>query len=89
MWVAPLTHYQTTNFRLFQAERICRQQFQFNENGRKLSKPVETLWEKEKLLVTSNFFFSHSVFKRFVSQGHQKVSLFAKGLFNTYRPLDK
>ena len=23
-----LTHYQTTNFRLFQTERICRQQFQ-------------------------------------------------------------
>ena len=25
----------------------------------------KTLWEKEKLLVTSNFFFSHSVFYRF------------------------
>ena len=23
-----LTHYQTTNFRLFQIERVCRQQFQ-------------------------------------------------------------
>ena len=23
-----LTHYQTTNFRLFQTERVCRQQFQ-------------------------------------------------------------
>ena len=23
-----LTHYQTTNFRLFQTERICRRQFQ-------------------------------------------------------------
>ena len=23
-----LTHYQTTNFGLFQAERVCRQQFQ-------------------------------------------------------------
>ena len=23
-----LTHYQTTNFRLFQNERVCRQQFQ-------------------------------------------------------------
>ena len=35
----------------------------------------KTLWEKEKLLVTSNFSFSHSVFKRLVSQGHKKVSL--------------
>ena len=24
----PLTHYQMTNFRLFQTERVCRQQFQ-------------------------------------------------------------
>ena len=31
------------------------------ENGRKFFKPVETLWEKEKL---SNFSFSHSVFKK-------------------------
>ena len=25
---APLTHYQTTNFRLLQTERVCRRQFQ-------------------------------------------------------------
>ena len=54
--------------------------FKFDENGRKLSKQVETLWEKEKLLVTSNFSFSHSVFKRLVSQGRQKVSLCGNGL---------
>ena len=40
------------------------------------------LWEKEKLLVMSNFSFSHSVFKRFVSQGHKKVSLCGNGLKN-------
>ena len=38
------------------------------------------LCEKEKLLVTSNFSFSHSVFKRLVSQGRQKVSLCGNGL---------
>ena len=27
-------------------------------------KGLKTLWEKEKLLVTSNFSFSHSVFRR-------------------------
>ena len=43
-------------------------------NGKK------TLWEKENLLVTSNFSFSHSVFKRLVSQGRQKVSLCGNGL---------
>ena len=36
-----LTHYQTTNFRLFQTERVCRRQFQIDENGRKLSKQAE------------------------------------------------
>ena len=38
------------------------------------------MWEKEKLLVASNFSFSHSVFKRLVSQGHQKASLCGNGL---------
>ena len=59
----PLSHYQTTNFRLFLTERVCRRQFQV------LLKWQKTLWEKEKLLVTSNFSFSHSVFKRIVSRG--------------------
>ena len=44
----------------------------------------KTLWEKEKLLVTSNFSFYHSVFKRLVSQGHQKVSLCGNGLMLPY-----
>ena len=38
------------------------------------------MWEKEKLLVTGNFSFSHSVFKRLVSQRHQKASLCGNGL---------
>ena len=54
--------------------------FEFDVNTRKFSKLVETLWVKEKLLVTSNFSFSHSVFKRPVSQGRQKVSLCGNGL---------
>ena len=40
----------------------------------------KTRWVKEKLLVTSNFSFSHSVFKRLVSQGRQKMSLCGNGL---------
>ena len=40
----------------------------------------KTLWEKEKLLVTSNFSFSHSVFKKFVLQTHKDQGLFGKGL---------
>ena len=32
---------QTTNYRLFQTERVCRRQFQFDINGRKFSRRVE------------------------------------------------
>ena len=39
------------------------------QNGSKI------LWEKEKLLVTSNFSFSHSVFKRLILQTHKKPGL--------------
>ena len=35
----------------------------------------KTLWEKEKLLVTSNFSFSHIVFKRPVIKGTYKQGL--------------
>ena len=39
---------------LFQTERVCvGDNFKFDEIGRKLFKWVETLWENEKLLVTS------------------------------------
>ena len=38
------------------------------------------MWEKKKLLVTSNFFFSHIVFKRLVLQTRKNQGLFGKGL---------
>ena len=41
----------------------------------------KTLWEKEKLLVTSNFSFSHNVFKTLVLQTHKNQVLFGKGRF--------
>ena len=43
-------------------------------------KKKKTLWEKEKLLVTSNFSFFHSVFKRFLLQTSKIKGLFWKGL---------
>ena len=36
-----LTLSQTTDFRLCQIQRVCRQQFKFDQNGRKLSKWVK------------------------------------------------
>ena len=46
-----LTHYQTTNFRLFQTERICRRQFQIWQKWHKVIQMGRKHWEKEKLLV--------------------------------------
>ena len=40
----------------------------------------KTLWEKEKLLITSNFSFSHGVFKRLELKTHKNQGLFGKGL---------
>ena len=45
-----------------------------------LQKGRKTLWEKEKLLVTSDFSFYHSVFKRLVLQTRKNQGLFGKGL---------
>ena len=61
-----------TNFRLSKLKQFADDNFEFDENTRKYSKWVENT------VVTSNFSFSHSVFKRVVSQGHQKVSLCRK-----------
>ena len=77
-----ITYYQTTNFiDSSKLKKFADDNFKFEEklaesypNGQK------TLWEKEKLLVTSNFSFSPSVSKRLVSQGRQKVSLCGNGL---------
>ena len=41
---------------------------------------LNTMWEKEKLLIMSNFSFTHGVFKTLVQQKHKKKGLFAKGL---------
>ena len=43
-------------------------------------KEQKTLWEKEKLLIMSNFSFSDSVFRRLVIQTHKNQGLFEKGL---------
>ena len=43
-------------------------------------KEQKTLWVKEKLLVKSNFSFTHSVFKRLILQTRKNQGLFGKGL---------
>ena len=44
----------------------------------------KTLLKKEKSLVTRNFSFSHSVFKRLVLETCEKQGLFGKGLKTLY-----
>ena len=79
MWLLTLS--QTTKFRLFQNERVCKRQFLSLMKTAEISpKGYKTLWEKEKLLVTRNFSFSHSVFKRIVLQTRKNQGLFGKGL---------
>ena len=46
---------------------------------------LKTVREKEKLLVTSNFSFSHSVFKRLVLQTRKNKGLFGKQLIATFQ----
>ena len=40
----------------------------------------KTMWEKQKLLVTSNFSFSYNVFKSCLLLVHQNDNLWSKGL---------
>ena len=60
--------------------------FKFDKNGRKLSKWVENTVGKGEIACYEQFLLFHSVFKRLVSQGHQKVSLCGNGL-NIYHTM--
>ena len=48
------------------------------------SKGLKTRWEKEKLLITSNFSFSHTVFKRLVVQTRKNLGLFGKCIKSSF-----
>ena len=78
-----LTHYQTTNFRLFQTERVCRRQFQIWWKWQQVIQTGRKHCGKRRncsLWATVFSLFFHSVFQRLVSQGRQKVSLCGNGL---------
>ena len=61
-----LTLSQTTNFRLFQTETVCRQQFLICENGRKFSEQVENTVGKGEIARYEQFLFFPQCFKRLV-----------------------
>ena len=53
-----------TNFRLFQTERVCRQQFQFDENDRKFSKGVENTVGKGEIAHNEQFLLFPQCFQK-------------------------
>ena len=77
-----LTLSQTTHFRLFQIESLQTTILDLIKMADSSSKGRKTLLEKEKLLVTSNFSYSHSVFKRLVLKTGKNQGLFGKGLID-------
>ena len=78
-----LTHYQTTNFRLFQIERVCRQNFKFDENGRKLAKRVENTVGKGEIACYEQFLLFPQFFQKACFPGVSKGAIvweWVKGL---------
>ena len=83
-----LTHYQTTNFRLFQTERVCRRQFQIWRKWQKVIQTGRKHCGKRRncsLRAISPFpaVFSKGLFPR----GCQKVSLCGNGLIDVHTSL--
>ena len=64
----------------FELKEFAHDKFKFDEKGKKFSKQTENTVGKDKLLVMSNFSFSHSVFKGLVLQTRKNQGLFGKGL---------
>ena len=65
------------SFRYTQIEGICKHK---NEYDSEVEKGLKTLWEKEKMLVTSIFSFSFSVFERLLSKSCFMFGFCGKGL---------
>ena len=66
-----LTHYQTTNFRLFQTE-FADDNFKFDENGRKLSKRVENKVGKGEIACYEQFLLFPQRFQKACFPGASK-----------------
>ena len=76
-----LTVSQTSNFRLFQTETL---QTTISTLMKMAESSLKTPWEKEKLLIKSNFSFPHSVFKRLFLHTCKNQGLFGKGLTHSH-----
>ena len=61
-----------TKFRPFQTERVCRQNFKFDKNGRKLSKRVENSVGKGEIPRYEQFFLFPQGFQKTCFPGASK-----------------
>ena len=76
-----LIHYRRHILDSSKLKEFADDNFKFDENSSKLSKLVEnTVWKGEIARYEQFLSVSHSVFKRLVSKGRQKVSLCGNGL---------
>ena len=80
-WFVFLTLFKHQNLVSSKLKAFADDNNEFYENSRKLSKRAENTEGKvEKMLVISNFYFFHSVFKRLVMQTRKNQGLLGKGL---------
>ena len=83
-----LTLSQTTNFRLFQTERVCRGQFQIWWQWQKvLQKVRKHCGKRRNYSLRANFSFFHSVFKILVLQTHKNQGSFGKGFLTIFNSM--
>ena len=67
--VNDLTLSNTTNLRVFQTERVCRNNFKFDENGRKFSIRVENIVGKGAIAHYEQFLFFPQSFQKTCTVG--------------------
>ena len=67
-----LTHYQTTNFRLFTLKEFADDNFKFDKNGRKLSKRVENTVGKGEIARYEQFLLFPQCFQKACFPGVSK-----------------
>ena len=67
-----LTHYQTTNFRLFQTERVCRQQFQIWRKWQKAIQMGRKHWGKGEIAHYEQFLLFPQCFQKACFPGVSK-----------------
>ena len=85
---ANLTHFQTTNYRLFQTKEFADDNFKFDENGRKLSKWIENTVGKGEIARYEQFLLFPQCFQKACFPGASKSVIVWEWVL-MYRPFSK